>query len=45
MDGMTDKQFNKIIKMFGMILEGCKDLDEAKEKVRELLEDTKEKEQ
>lgn len=30
---MTDKQFDKIIKMISMILDGCKDLDEAKRKV------------
>ena len=40
---MTDKQFDKIIKMISMILDGCKDLDEAKKKVNELL-DTHEKE-
>lgn len=33
---MTDKQFDKIIKMISMILDGCKDLDEAKKKVNEL---------
>ena len=38
---MTDKQFDKILKMVAMILEGCKDLEEAKKKVRELLEDQK----
>ena len=36
---MTDKQFDKILKMVSMILDGCKDLDEAKEKVAELLEE------
>ena len=36
---MTDKQFNKILLMFSMILDGCDDLEEAKEKVRELLEE------
>lgn len=40
-DIMTDKQFDKILKMVSMILDGCKDLDEAKEKVAELLEDPK----
>ena len=41
---MTDKQFDKILKMVSMILDGCKDLDEAKEKVSKLLEaDQKEK--
>ncbi len=38
---MTDKQFDKIIKMVAMILDGCKDLDEAKKKVEELMEDNK----
>jgi len=35
---MTDKQFDKIIKMISMILEGCKDLEEAKRKVNELTD-------
>ena len=35
---MTDKQFDKILKMVAMILDGCKDLAEAKEKVEELLD-------
>ena len=39
---LTDKQFDKILKMVCMIMDGCKDLDEAKEKVRELIEDKKE---
>lgn len=38
---MTDKQFDKILKMVSMILDGCSDLDEAKKKVTELLEDEK----
>lgn len=41
MENMTDKQFDKILKMVSMILDGCKDLDEAKRKVNELLEDQK----
>lgn len=36
---MTDKQFIKILKMVGMILDGCENLDEAKRKIRELSED------
>ena len=40
-DNMTDKQFKKILKMVGMILDGCKDLDEAKAKVKGLTEDQK----
>lgn len=38
-DVMTDKQFDKIIKMIRMVLDGCKDLDEAKKKVDELMEE------
>lgn len=41
MEVMTDKQFDKILKMVAMILDGCENLEEAKEKVAELLEDTK----
>lgn len=39
---MTDNQLDKILKMVSMILDGCKDLDEAKEKVRQLIENEKE---
>lgn len=41
MEEMTDKQFDKILKMVSMILDGCKDLDEAKEKVKDLLKEQK----
>ncbi len=41
MQEMTDKQFDKILKMVSMILDGCKDLDEAKEKVNDLLKEQK----
>ena len=41
MEEMTDKQFDKILKMVAMILDGCKDLDEAKAKVKELIEKEK----
>ena len=41
MEDMTDKQFDKILKMASMILDGCKDLEEAKAKVKELTEDQK----
>ena len=41
MDVMTDKQFKIILQMVDMILDGCKDLEEAKQKVEELLEDKK----
>lgn len=44
MEVMTDKQFDKILKMVSMILDGCSDLEEAKEKVKELLQDKKETE-
>ena len=43
MEIMTDKQFDKIILMFEMILEGCKDLEDAKRKIKELRGDKKEK--
>lgn len=36
MEGMTDNQFSKILEMVLMILDGCKDLDEAKEKIKKL---------
>ncbi len=35
---MTDKQFKTILEMVDMILDGCKDLAEAKEKVQRLIE-------
>ena len=35
---MTDKQFKTILEMVDMILDGCKDLEEAKKKVRKLIE-------
>ncbi len=37
-ESMTDKQFKTILEMVDMILDGCKDLAEAKEKVRKLIE-------
>ena len=40
---MTDKQLKTILEMFGMILDGCEDLEEAKEKVKRLLEEQKNK--
>lgn len=42
-ENMTDKQFKTILEMFGMILDGCEDLEEAKEKVKILLEEQKNK--
>ena len=35
---MTDKQFRTILEMIDMILDGCKDLGEAKKKVQKLIE-------
>ena len=35
---MTDKQFKTILEMVDMILDGCKDLDEANRKVQKLIE-------
>lgn len=37
-NAMTDKQFKTILEMVDMILDGCKDLNEAKQKVRKLIE-------
>lgn len=42
-DIMTDKQFKTILEMVDMILDGCKDLDEAKEKIKKLVENQKNK--
>lgn len=44
-DVMTEKQFDKIIPMIRMILDGCKDLEEAKKKVERLMENGKDKEE
>ena len=41
---MTDKQFKTILEMVDMILDGCKDLNEAKKKVRKLIENQSGKE-
>lgn len=38
---MTDKLFDKILTMVSMILDGCEDLEEAKKKVKELIEKEK----
>lgn len=42
-EAMTDKQYDGILQMIGMILDGCKDLNEAKRKIEELREGKKEK--
>lgn len=41
---MTDKQFRTILEMVDMILDGCKDLEEAKKKVQKLIENQSNKE-
>ena len=43
-DVMTDKQFKTILEMVDMILDGCKDLEEAKKKVQKLIENQSTKE-
>lgn len=42
MEAMTDKQYDGILQMIGMILDGCKDIEEAKRKIAELREGKKE---
>ena len=37
-DVMTDKQFKTILEMVNMILDGCQDLNEAKQKVTKLID-------
>lgn len=37
-NAMTDKQFKTILEMVDMILDGCKDLNEAKQKIQKLIE-------
>lgn len=39
---MTDRQFDKILQMVEMIMDGCKDLDQAKSKIKELRDEDKE---
>ncbi len=36
MEEMTDKQYDGILQMIGMILDGCQNLEEAKKKIVEL---------
>lgn len=38
MEAMTDRQFNKMFEMWDMILDGCKDIPEAKQKLRILMD-------
>lgn len=35
--GMTDLQFATFLRMIRQVLDGCRDLDEAKHKIDELL--------
>ena len=42
---MTDKQFDKIMKLVRMVLDGCEDLEDAKKKVDQLIDEHKEKEE
>lgn len=44
MNEMTDKQFKTILEMVDMILDGCKDLEEAKQKVQKLIDNQSNKE-
>ena len=39
MNDVTNKQRECILKMLSMILDGCKDLEEAKAKLKKLMED------
>ena len=43
-EAMTDRQYDGILQMIEMIVDSCKDLDEAKKKIAELRKDKKEKE-
>ncbi len=40
---MTDRQYDGILQMIEMIVDGCKDIEEAKRKIAELRKDRKEK--
>ena len=42
---MTDRQYDGILQMIEMIVDSCKDLEEAKQKIAELRKEKKEKEQ
>ncbi len=37
--GMTDLQFATFLRMIRQILDGCRDLDEAKQKIDDLLKE------
>lgn len=38
--GMTDLQFATFLRMIRQVLDGCRDLDEAKQKLDDLLKET-----
>lgn len=38
--GMTDLQFATFLRMIRQVLDGCRDLDEAKQRIDELLKET-----
>lgn len=40
---MTDRQYDGILQMIEMIVDSCKDLEEAKQKIAELRKEKKEK--
>ena len=37
---MTDLQFKKILEMVKMILEGCSNIEEAREKIQKLINES-----
>lgn len=43
MEAMTDLQFITILEMVDMILDGCENISEAKEKVEKLIRQRKDK--
>lgn len=45
MNTMTDYQFETILEMVNMVLDGCDTIDEAKKKVEKLIKRRKDKEQ
>ena len=44
-EAMTDRQYDGILQTIEMIINSCKDLEEAKQKIAELRKEKKEKEQ
>ena len=40
---MTDRQYDGILQMIEMIVNGCKDIEEAQRKIAELRKEKKEK--